>query len=69
MITKKDYITDNGLEDHSVEEQELLYQEYLDDLFGGNNDIVSEDSWPYEPKKPTLSVRYDPIEFGEDLPF
>ena len=64
MITKKDYITDNGLEHLSVEEQELLYQEYLDDIFGGNNDIVSEDSWPYEPpRKPVIGNNY------VDLPF
>lgn len=64
MITKEDYITDNGLENHSLEEQESFYQDYLDDIFGDNNDVVSEDSWPYEPpRKPVIGNNY------ADLPF
>lgn len=69
MITKQNYIKDNGLEDRSLEEQNELYEEYRAEIYGDVLNIVNEDSWPYEPKKPTLSVRYDPIEPGEDLPF
>ena len=69
MITKQDFITDNGYEDRSETEQNELYEEYRTEIYGDVLNIVNEDSWPYEPKKPTLSVRYDPIELGEDLPF